>query len=89
MLRLNKIQLGTIKPGLTLNKVHTCVSELLNSGVDWVTLIVVLKLLALEKRAENEGILLSSALLSPVRHHENSSVENSFSPPIPSKVRAI
>lgn len=50
MLKLNKIQLGIIKPGLALNKVHTCILELLNSEVDWVILILVLKLLVLEKR---------------------------------------
>lgn len=49
-LKLNKIQLGIIKPGLALNKVHTSILELLNSEVDWVILILVLKLLGLEKR---------------------------------------
>lgn len=50
MLQLNKIQLGIIKPGLALNKAHTCVLELLISEVDWVILILVFKLLDLEKR---------------------------------------
>lgn len=51
MLKLNKNKLCLrIKPGLALTKVHIFTLELLNPEVDWVILILVLKLLAFEKK---------------------------------------
>lgn len=49
MLKLSNLQLGIIKPGLSLNKVHICLLELLSSVVGWV-IILDLKLFALEKQ---------------------------------------